>query len=434
MSSTQKTHIHSLLWNHFHYGGGAAGYLRGRIPGLSHYLKVFFDSRSDIERLQRAEFLSERILSLTDFADMIPLRSAVATLEVKRLIGYKKQADHTAHTVYLFLLGIWVYDHITGIREAVDRSIDSSKPLKMFVFQWTFASLLHDLGYLYGDFEQGENSAVWVIYDEMLSFEYFSRFSGELSKNARMELKDLWQEFSERYELKPHREYASSQQLIEALEHIPWLAELLPSYRSGLETMNSEHSIGPGLTPFAYQMAATGYDGKPVVDHGVAGSLMLLKYTSIWYWLSEHADQRYPVLHEELNARFRYRMHVLEKHVVSACRAVAYHNMTEVKFRLEEEPLLYLAVLCDELQVWDRFHSGSAFIDSWETIKHCMAEDLEAELIVSEANEPMLHLMASQLHYDKLLGSLKKRLAQWERYVQFSKVVESSFFDRRITY
>lgn len=422
MLSTPSTHIHSLLWSHFHHGNGAAGYLRGRIPGLSHYLKVFFTCRSDIERLQHAEFLSECILSLTDFEDMIPLRSAVATLEVKRLIGYKKQTDHTAHTVYLFLLGIWLYDHISEIREAIDKSIDSHKTLKLFIFQWTFASLLHDVGYLYYDFEKRENSSAWLFYDEMLSLKYFQKFSEELSEEAMIELKQLWQEFSKWYKLPSHAEQTSSKQLIESLDYIPWLTELFPSYQSGLEAMNSAHSIGAGLPSFAYQMASTGYDGHPVVDHGIAGSLILLKYTSIWYWLSKHAAKRYPLLHEELNAQFHYNQPTLEKHVISACKAIAYHNMTDIRFSLEQEPLLYLAVLCDELQIWDRFHSGSELIDNWKTIKNCMAENLGAELIVSETSAPMLHLMASQPHYNKLLGNLEKRVAQWERYVQLTKI------------
>ncbi len=422
MTSNSNKHIHSLLERHFQDGAGAAGYLRGKIPGLLHYLKAFFASRSDIERLQKAEYLSERILSLTDFADMISLRSTVATLEIKRLIAYHKQTDHTAHTLYLFLLGIWVYDHISEIRQEVDALIASSKPLKLFIFQWTYASLLHDVGYLYYDFEKGENSLSWRLFDDMLSFEYFQRSSEELSESAMVELKQLWQEFSEQFELPNHAKKTDSKQLIESLNDIPWLAELLPSYQSALKTMNSTYAIGAGLPSFAYQMASTGYDGQPVVDHGIASSLILLKYTSIWYWLSKHAAERYPLLHNELNACYHYYPHILEKHVISACKAVAYHNMPGVKFSLKEEPLLYLAVLCDELQIWDRFLSGSEHIHNWKTIKHCMAENIEAELIFGETGAPILHLMASTPHYEKLLGNLDKRVANWENYVQLSKI------------
>jgi len=51
-----------------------------------------------------------------------------------------------------------------------------------------------------------------------------------------------------------------------------------------------------------------------------------------------------------------------------------------------------------------------------------MAENIEAELILSETKTPMLHLMASQPHYDKLFGNLEKRVAQWDRYVQLTKI------------
>ncbi|MBN2981853.1 hypothetical protein [Cohnella algarum] len=420
MIFSSSQHIHSLLWRHFHSGAGAAGYLRGKIPGLSQYLNTFFASRSDFERLQRAEFLSERILSLTDFADMIPLRAEVATLEIKRLIAYKKQTDHTAHTLYLFLLGIWVYDHIPEIRQAVDASIDSSKPVKMFIFQWTFASLLHDVGYLFYDFEEGLNSPSWNLYDEMFSFDFIQRFSGSLSDNGIVELRELWNKFIEMYDLPKHAELKNSRQLIEKLDDIPWLAELLPTYQSGLQTMNSSFSIGPGLPQFAYQMAKTGYSGQPVVDHGVASSLILLKYTSVWYWLSKKAAETYPQLHEELNILFHYYPHVLEKHVIPACRAVSYHNMPGVKFNLNQEPLLYLAVLCDELQIWDRFLSGSEYINNWKTVEHCMAENILAEIIYGETEAPLLHLMVSPNQYKKMHDSLEKRVEQWNRFVQLS--------------
>jgi hypothetical protein len=422
MSLSSNAHIHSLLGHHFHSGAGAAGYLRGKIPGLSQYLTNFFESRSDIERLQQAEFLSERILSLTDFEDMAPLRSEVATLEIKRLIAYKKQTDHTAHTLYLFLLGIWVYDHIIEIRQAVDISIESNKPVKMFLFQWTFASLLHDVGYLYYDFEESRNTESWRIFDEMLSIDYFERFVGNLSSEATTEFRELWKIFVERYELPKHAEQGDSKQLIKTLDQIPWLTELLPSYQSGLDSMNSTENIGYGLPQFAYQMATTGYDGHPVVDHGVASSLILLKYTSVWYWLSKNAAETYPLLHKEMNAHFHYYPSVLEKHVIPACKAVSYHNMPGVKFNLDQEPLLYLAVLCDELQIWDRFLSGSEHIENWRTIDHCMAENIEAELIYGETDTPMLHLMTFTTHYNKLLSNLDTRVEQWERFVQLSRV------------
>jgi hypothetical protein len=416
-----SSNIHSLLSRHFESGGSAAGYLRGRIPGLSALLSDFFASRSDIERIQKAEFLSECILSLTDFADMIPLRSEVATLEIKRMIAYKKQTDHTAHTLYLYLLGVWVYDNVTEIRSALDASINTSKPIKLFLFQWTFASLLHDVGYLFYDFDSGVNADSWKMFDEMFTIEYLSRHTEELSEIGKSELIQAWNNFLTTYDLKQHKSHQKASQLIEAMDNIPWLADLLPECQTGLMAMELGEVIGPGLHRFAYDMADRGYDGTPVVDHGVTSGLMLLKYTSIWYWLSKHSETHYPQLYTELNTTFHYYPNIFQKHVLPACKAASYHNLPNVTYSLEQDPLLYLAVLCDELQIWDRFMSGAGHIDNWRKIDHCVAEKIKAEMIIGELNQPMLHLMTSETHFEKLVSSLDKRVSNWKKYVQITR-------------
>ncbi|OPA78621.1 hypothetical protein BVG16_12205 [Paenibacillus selenitireducens] len=416
------SNINSLLLRHFENGGNAAGYLRGRIPGFAAILSDFFASRSDIERIQKAEHLSECILSLTDFGDMIPLRSEVATLEIKRMIAYKKQTDHTAHTLYLYILGVWVYDNITEIRDALDARIHSSKPMKLFLFQWTFASLLHDVGYLFYDFDRGANASSWNIYDRMLSFEYFNQYTDELSDQGKSELEQAWGTLIKTYGMKEHASNQNAKELIASLDQIPWLADLIPGYQTGLLAMELGEEIGPGLQRFAYDMASHGYDGTPVVDHGIASGLMLLKYTSIWYWLHKHSETFHPQLHAELNAKFHYYPHIFHKHVLPACKAAAYHNLPNVTYSLEQDPLLYLAVLCDELQIWDRFMSGAGHIDNWRMVDHCVADKLKAERIASEWNQPMLHLMTSEVHFEKLVSSLDKRVLNWNKYVQVTRI------------
>lgn len=416
------SNINCLLLRHFESGDRAAGYLRGRIPGFAHLLSDFFASRSDIERIQKAEYLSERILSLTDFVDMIPLRSEVATLEIKRMIAYKKQTDHTAHTLYLYLLGIWVYDNVTEIREALDASIKSSKPIKLFLFQWTFASLLHDVGYLFYDFDSGANTSSWETYDKMFSFEFLDRYTEELTDMGKAELEQAWNNLLDTYGMKEHTSNQKASELIESLDQIPWIADLIPGYQTGLLAMELGEKIGPGLQRFAYDMASHGYDGTPVVDHGIASGLMLLKYTSIWYWLNKHSETHYPQLHTELNANFHYYPNIFNKHVLPACKAAAYHNLPNVTFSLDQDPLLYLTVLCDELQIWDRFMSGVGHIDNWEKVDHCVAEKLKAEMISDEMNQPMLHLMTSDVHYEKLVGSLDKRVMNWNKYIQLTRI------------
>lgn len=417
---TTVQNINSLILANFATGLGAAGYLRGRIPGLAVYIEDFFTTRSDIERIQKAEQLSERILSLTDFTDFVQLRSEVATIEIKRLINYKKQSDHTAHTVYLFLLGIWVYDHIIELRQRIDSFIESKVPMKMFIFQWTFSSLLHDIGYLFYNFEEGHNVSSFRLYDEMFSYGFIERFAGKLSDSGREQFRSLWSEFVEKFGEQRFSDRGTALDLVVGLDSMPWLPELGVPCVSGLEAMTSAHYRSPELTEFATHMAKTGYNGTPVVDHGVASSLMLVKYTSVWYWLSARSKEKFPTLWGELNAQFQYIPELFRKHVIPACRAVAYHNVPGMKFSLEKEPLVYLSVVCDELQVWDRFLSGEQHIDNWRTINHCTAEKIHGEVVLGESGEAKLHIITSNPHSDKLLESLEKRVEEWWRFVQIT--------------
>ncbi|ANF94808.1 hypothetical protein [Paenibacillus bovis] len=408
--------INEMLLNHFANADKVAGYIRGKIPNLTEKLEEFFETRSDIKRIQLSENICERILNLTDFSDIIPIRSEVATLEIKRRIDYKKQSDHTAHTLYLFLLGIWVYDNIPQLREKIDKSIDSQKPIKMFLFQWTFASLLHDIGYLFYNFGDGSNIDSWRVYDEIFNSENLMKYIENLNENEKEYFEKICNDFNFSYKVNQHSEKETPKLLIEELENIPWLHDFGIETSKGLEILDGRDYGLNSLSYFAYEMAEKGYDGKtPIVDHGIASSLMLLKYTSAWYHIINVEDQE-----KLLNGKFKYYLNVFSKHVIPACRAVAYHNVPNVKFTLKT-PLLYLAVLCDELQVWDRFLSGSQHIDNWRSVEHCMAEDIIATLSNDDVNNPLLNLSTSSTHYNKIVDSLSSRVDGWEQFVSINK-------------
>lgn len=411
--------INELLLDHFAVGDKAAGYLRGKIPGLVHMLEEFFMCRSDIKRIQYSERLCEYILRLTDFSDIIPLRSEVATLEIKRMIKYKKQSDHTAHTLYLFLLGIWVYDNVPKLNRSINDFIDSKKPVKMFIFQWIYASLLHDVGYLFYDFQNSSNKDSWNLFDQMFSIDFLMKYTGDLDDSNKRYLTRICKEFNENYNIQIHASQRNANFLIRQLENIPWAENLGLETKSGLDLLNSKNKKNTNISEFAYQMANTGYDGKtPVVDHGIASALMLLKYTSAWYYIIQKAKEDGK---EAIISKFKYYPEVLKKHVVPACRAVAYHNVPNFKFSLESEPLLYLSVLCDELQVWDRFLSGEEHIANWISIEQCMAEDIKASIINDEFNEPMLQLLTLKTtHYDKIVKSLDARVSGWKEFLTIS--------------
>jgi hypothetical protein len=73
---------------------------------------------------------------------------------------------------------------------------------------------------------------------------------------------------------------------------------------------------------------------------------------------------------------FNYDLRNLETSIVPACRAVAFHNIQPTvccagqkipKITQDSEPLTYLSVLCDELQIWDRSPAGIEHLTKYRT-------------------------------------------------------------------
>jgi hypothetical protein len=115
--------INDVLLSHVISGGGPAiSRLRNSIlqvslckgknnkyPDFIHLLESCFRARTDIRRLIYAQEVAEIILGTHDMQELTQVRKIVAELELRRIIEYKNHRDHTAHTLYLFLLGIWLY-------------------------------------------------------------------------------------------------------------------------------------------------------------------------------------------------------------------------------------------------------------------------------------------------------------------------------------
>jgi hypothetical protein len=419
-----KQNINNVLLNHFTSGGGAAAYLRKLIPSLPTYIQDFFHTRSDIQRIQMAEKLTEEILNLTDFSDIIPLRAEVATLELKRLIHYQRQTDHTAHTVYLFLLGIWIYDNIPQLSDLINKEISSKKPIKMFIFRWTFASLLHDVGYLFYNYTIGENKTSWDKFGDMFNKDFIMKHVGKPLDRTMSDLETLYNEFSESYVVPSYSEQSSALELIDKLDDIPWIDYLLEETQPGLKILSLPEDKHERLILFTQNVATNGYvEGKvnPEVDHAVASGLMLLKYTSVWYWIYKKAMKHYPNLYAELTKSYNYPEDVFRKHVIPACRAVAYHNIKGMKFNYEKHPLLYLEVLCDELQMWDRFWSGTEYFDKWQEYEHCMAEQLSTEISFINSYEYKINFIVSKKLQAKLTSALDEKLEDWQSFIKLTR-------------
>jgi hypothetical protein len=113
--------------------------------------------------------------------------------------------------------------------------------------------------------------------------------------------------------------------------------------------------------------------GTRIFDHGICGGLLLLKGSTYWFRFKFALDEAHPETgstEAELKDRvlqiFRAKLHAEHwwKKVVWATAAVAIHNVQQLRYRdewglkpklkLTEDPLAYLGILVDILQEWDR--------------------------------------------------------------------------------
>lgn len=447
--------INEQILFHFKEGEGAAGYLREKISGLAEMLATFFHARSDIKRIIESEKVAEAILATMEYKEILSLRREVASLEIKRIIAYGKQNDHTAHTVYLFLLGVWMYDNVEEIREAINNKIKSNQKEKMFVFQWVFSSLLHDIGYLYYETIDVKNDT-WHLFsekekEELPAYQVYGTYYDKLFRDAfenqftdfswatdaeenvqsKKALREIWQDFETKYAIET-RKARSPEDVLNKLSDMPWLNDLLPGKQNGLAILENTN-ITKNLINFAYQIATEGYkkgSNDPRTDHAIASGLMLLQYTSIWYWLAAEVEKRksddtqYASLFEKIFKAFKYPLGVFQNHVIPACQVAIYHNISDKEsITLEKEPLLYLAILCDELQVWDRFVSGSEHLNAWENAEtHCMAENVSAD--IDKDKKHVLFDFEYIRFKKKVVDTLNHRLIDWDKFVKISELVQ----------
>lgn len=233
--------INETLLRHIGTGGGAAYLLREKVKEVDRnfidHIVDLFSARSDIRRITRAQDVARPILSSEDFVDIMLLRDTVAKQEQKRLINYAKQQDHTAHTVYLYLLGIWFFDHVTALREAVLKRIGPNTKeedaCEWFLFQWLFASLLHDIGYAFYDLS-AETIDDRKKIDRIYQWSWLEELLGPKKKGGRevkqlSKLKEVHESWHTKYFTKTPIQTAATniqpRAVLESLAAAPWLAD-----------------------------------------------------------------------------------------------------------------------------------------------------------------------------------------------------------------
>src|ERR1051325_5475373 len=125
-------------------------------------LDDFLFSTVDEVRSRNANRLAQYTLSLQFLDEISFFRESVLRREARGDSAYPGQRDHTAHTVNNWLLGWLIYEHSTRFRAAFKKAAKARRLLTAgthgaggvsaeiaFGNVWIYASLLHDIGYLF---------------------------------------------------------------------------------------------------------------------------------------------------------------------------------------------------------------------------------------------------------------------------------------------
>lgn len=262
-----------------------------------------------------------------------------------------KQRDHYVHSIFVFLLGLVVYEQNKYFRKTFDLyALDKQKYFdcydtkhEEFFYRWGLASLFHDIAYpleitlkqasLYTDFicdypEKKENKL--GIKMELYNFEDF------------IELPTI--EPSPSYKCEFLKKYPNYKQHF----HSDAIAILSESISSNFNL--NFNDINKNIRKYVEDMHS-----KSLIDHGFYSAVIMLH----WY--------HYLVRETNWNPSYFYYP------ISDASCAIFLHNFFEYglmnSFDLdplnpETHPIGYLLILCDQLQEWNRQCYGTNALDN----------------------------------------------------------------------
>lgn len=411
----------------------------GRVNDVSLFvrLEAFLGATTDAVRLVNAEEFATLILRGHDMEEMGKWREAVRYLELSRLIAYPRQNDHSAHTVYVYLLGLWFYDRVKGIGDWGGQ--DKWEESRKFLFQWLYASLLHDIGYMLHGEKIAREAARRIdhFYQPELLLKLLEE-TYELSESDKAKVAEWFIDLRhQRYKWPDFLACSKPSRVLSELVKVPWGGD------AGLESNNAfqifrkfgrsdegtpEDVPVKILEAYALEVAKNGYanSGHPTVDHAVGSALLMLQWCSLWFLFLnslEHDLGLTPSKH------FGYSADALKHAVVPALYSVACHNLqpdtvysrSVLPLKFRNNRLTYLSVLCDEIQQWDRFPAGDEYLNDLKAYsqKALSAEDIS--LTVQEGRAiltlPKRTLEGEKTLADKLEDTLSRKLHDWTSFM-----------------
>ena len=437
----------------------------------------FLFATMDETRLQYAADFSRIILNQEDMVDADHFREGVLKREASGEISYQKQRDHSAHSAYNWLLGWYIYSNCSAVRDSVkvhvDRRLvcwidDKPTPTALFGLAWQFASLLHDIGYIY----EGSLSVLdpkthsdQAYIGTRITRDFFeSRFwidNGVSSVFDRQVLQRLTKVDPPKFE-----EGQSIARIADTLRGLGDLEQLTQELRGKLQ--NTKYIGIPDWKPtnqlqilpsdsfdnwdlhfrsFGQDQAATRIRcaqrvfeshvfkglaklGLRILDHGICSGLLQLLYATFYYRIRFGLDQSKPSAGHEADivTAFRDRAPQYDPRfwwtgIVWGTGATAIHNIQQMKkpwqpgdqpgkLTLAEDPVAYLGVLVDCLQEWDRYSVVP------DTVLRNLAPVQGVDMGLKVDAGKIVITFPEQDRADKVREELENALEGWETIIE----------------
>jgi hypothetical protein len=398
----------SRLFREFHDGLG---------PAFNSDIVRFLEATTDEVRTITSSRVVESILEEIGLSDAMQFREAVLRRELYGNIAYPGQRDHSAHTLNNYLLGWYFFVYCVDIRKSLIKhfKIRGLGSLDLYPFGhyatyfgcvWQFASLLHDIGYMFegsrarGEFEVSSRQveigvrvakeyfsrAIWIENGIELNIEkdlLFGQLGGDL-RPPRFEnvtsLGDIANELTTIGNL--HRLSNSVASVLKEYRGVDKRSPRYSDRKIGGFDVWTHHYERFGMRKMAKRISSTrkifnalidkGFPGSNIclLDHGVSGALLQLSASTYYYRLRAAAESCTPPLlaqTQRVKDVGPWSPAFWWTAIVWGTGAVSVHNIQQLEsarkldarwpgtLTLDEDPLAFLGVIVDIIQEWDRY-------------------------------------------------------------------------------
>ena len=252
-----------------------------------------------------------------------------------------KHRDHYAHSVFVFALGLAIYETNENFRRTFNSYYhfdqESSKAAHFFLEYWGMTSLFHDIGY---PFE--------LTFEQVIAF-----FESDDDDRAANNPFVVYKNMKTMTQLSPR-----------AREHFEKMYGRKFDTIDELLAFDLTRKLGP-FYGFSEEYLLETLKRKPVMPESFCGYMDHAYFSALllYHMLEE-------TMEADTNEGNRIRPQIFQPAHVDALGAILLHydlytysiasgeNISKPKFSMDMHPMAWLLLLCDELQCWDRTAYG----------------------------------------------------------------------------